>query len=220
MSAGEYSVNLTTVPDENHTEFKKTVSIVINKAAVNITADKITTVYAVSQWMYVTLTSNGTPVAGKTVTIVINNVKYTQTTNSNGRLRIATPKALAVSSKAYDANISFAGDDNYTAATALSSVLVKKATPKLTAKAKAYRVSVRTKLYSIALKTHKNTVMKNKKVALKVNGKKFYAKTNSKGIATFKLTNLNKRAKYALIVRYAGDSCYTSVTVKTKIAVK
>ena len=42
--------------------------------------------------------------------------------------------------------------------------LVKKATPKLTAKAKSFKKSVKTKKYSVTLKTNKNKAIKKAKV--------------------------------------------------------
>lgn len=62
--------------------------------------------------------------------------------------------------------------------------------------------------------------MKNKIVILIVNGKKYGAKTNNKGIATFKLTKLTGVGKYNAIIKYGGDKYYNKVTKKVKITVK
>ena len=62
--------------------------------------------------------------------------------------------------------------------------------------------------------------MKNTKVTIKVNKKTFTAKTNSKGVATFKLTKLTKKGKYTAVVKYAGDKYYNAKSVKPKITVK
>ena len=62
--------------------------------------------------------------------------------------------------------------------------------------------------------------MKNTKVTLKVNGKTYSAKTNSKGQATFKITKLTKKGKFTAIVKYGGSKFYNSKTVKPKITVK
>lgn len=97
---------------------------------------------------------------------------------------------------------------------------VKKATPKLTAKAKTLKRNDKTKKYTATLKTNKNKVMKNTKVTIKVNKKTYTAKTNSKGVATFKLTKLTKKGKYSATVKYAGSKYYNSKTVKVKITVK
>ena len=62
--------------------------------------------------------------------------------------------------------------------------------------------------------------MKNTYVTLKVNKKTYNVKTNAKGQATFKITNLNKKGTFTAEVKYAGNSCYNAKTVKPKITIK
>ena len=62
--------------------------------------------------------------------------------------------------------------------------------------------------------------MKNKKVTLKVDGKTYTAKTNSKGVATFKLSKLTKKGTFTAVVTYEGNKYYKKVTKKPKITVK
>ena len=56
--------------------------------------------------------------------------------------------------------------------------------------------------------------------ALTYNKKTYTAKTNSKGVATFKITKLTKKGKYTATIKYAGSSYYNAKTVKPKITVK
>ena len=58
------------------------------------------------------------------------------------------------------------------------------------------------------------------KVTLKVKGKTFKATTNSKGKATFKITNLNKKGKSTTLVKYGGNKYYNAVSKKVKITVR
>lgn len=62
--------------------------------------------------------------------------------------------------------------------------------------------------------------MKNTWITLKVNKKTYKVKTNSKGVATFKLAKLTKKGKYTAVVKYAGSNYYNAKTVKPKITVK
>jgi phosphatidate phosphatase APP1 len=62
--------------------------------------------------------------------------------------------------------------------------------------------------------------MKNTKVTLKVNKKTFTAKTNSKGLASFKITNLSKKGKFTAVIKYAGDKYYNKLSKKATITVK
>ncbi|MDO5832560.1 MAG: hypothetical protein Q4Q14_06935, partial [Methanobrevibacter sp.] len=94
------------------------------------------------------------------------------------------------------------------------------ATPKITAKAKTFKKSVKTKKYSITLKNNVNKVMKKTKVSIKVNKKTYYATTNSKGVATFKITKLVKKGKYTATVKFAGSNYYKAKSVKVSITVK
>lgn len=88
--------------------------------------------------------------------------------------------------KSYNARITFIGNVNYVKSTVNVKVTVKKATPKITAKSITFKKSVKTKKYKITLKDNQNKLMKNIKVVLKLNKKTYTAKTNKKGVATFK----------------------------------
>lgn len=80
-------------------------------------------------------------------------------------------------------------------------ITVKKATPKLTAKNKAFKKAKKTKKYAVTLKTNEGKALKNTKVTIKVKGKTYKAQTNSKGKATFKITKLNKKGKFKAVVK-------------------
>ena len=59
-----------------------------------------------------------------------------------------------------------------------------------------------------------------KKITLNVNGKTYTAKTNSKGIATFKL-KLTKKGKYTAMISYEGQYLlYEKSTKSVKITIK
>ena len=139
------------------------------------------------------------------------------TSNAKGQISVLISNLVP---KTYYATISFAGDSNYIKSAATVKVVVKKATPKLTAKAKTFKRSVKTKKYTITLKNNKGVVMKNTKVTLTVNKKTYSVRTNSKGVATFKITNLKKKGKFTAVVKYAGSKYYNKVTKKPKITIK
>ena len=120
----------------------------------------------------------------------------------------------------YTVKASFKQTDVYKASTKTTKFTVKKVTPKITAKSKTFKYYQKTKSYSVTLKDNKGKAMKGKKVTLKVNGKTYSAKTNAKGVATFKITKLNKVGKNNAVITYAGDKTYNKVSKKVKITVK
>ena len=122
--------------------------------------------------------------------------------------------------KKYTATVKFTGNENYADKVINIDFTVKKATPKLTASKKTFKKSVKIKQYVVTLKTNKNKVMKNTWVTLKVNKKTYKVKTNKKGQATFKITNLNKKGTFKAVVKYDGSKYYSAKTVKPKIVVK
>jgi predicted outer membrane repeat protein len=191
--------------------------IVIDKAKSTITSKAVTAVYNNNKYLVITLKDNkGKAMKGAKVTVTLASAK-TYKTDANGQIKINIGKLVP---KTYTAKIKFAGNTNFLASSTTAKVVVKKATPKMTAKAKTFKVGVKTKKYTITLKNNKGAVMKNTKVTITVNKKTFTAKTNSKGVATFKITNLKKKGKFTATIKYAGSKYYNKVTKKPVITVK
>ena len=203
------SSNSTTILDVSNSNTKETT----------ITVADVNTVYNGGKYLVINLNDvNGNALDGVEVTVNFSNGKTLTPTVKNGQAKLSTDGLAPV--KTYTATITFNGNANYDKSTATAKVTVKKATPKLTAKAKTFKKSVKTKKYTVTLKTNKNKVMKNTKVTIKVNKITYSAKTNSKGIATFKITKLTKKGTFKSIVTYKGNKYYNKVTKTINIKVK
>ena len=190
----------------------------ISKISTKIDASDVTTQYNGGKYLTVTLKDSlGNPIKGAKVSVNINGAK-TLTTDAKGQVKLST-NGLAPT-KTYTAKITFAGDAIYAKSSATAKVVVKKATPKLTAAKKTFKKSVKTKKYVVTLKTNLKKPIKKVYVTLKVNKKTYKVKTNSKGQAIFKITNLKKKGTFTAVVKYAGSKYYSAKTVKPKIVVK
>lgn len=187
---------------------KSSFIYVVNLAA-NYKADKVLIVNLHD--------SAGTVIKYAKISIKLNGVTKTYVTDVNGQVMVPT-KSLTPGT--YTVDIKYAGDSTYISTTAVAKIVVKKLTPKLTASAKTYKIKDKTKSYVVTLKDNAGKVMKNTKISVKVNGKTYSAKTNTKGKATFKLTKLTKKGSYSAVVTYAGSSIYNSVKKTVKITVK
>ena len=216
---GEYIILANYLGDDDFNQNSTIVELTVNKVETQIIASKVSTVYGTSKNIVITLTDvNGNLLIGKNVTVKFNNKEYTKIVDSNGKVSVAIGKTLVP--KTYTASITFAGDDVYLTSNKTAKVVVSKATPTITAKAKTYKVSVKIKKYSVTLKGINSKALANVKLSIKVNGKTFSAKTNSKGTATFKITGLTKKAKYIGLVTYAGNKYYKNLSKKVQITVK
>lgn len=220
LTSGNYDVKL----NFNGTDAYDSADAVSNSFTVAakptaISSDAVTTVYNGGKYLYATLKdSSGKAINGAEITVRLSNGKtFNQKTDKNGKIKVPTDN---LAPNKYNAVIIFNGNGKYVKSNATAKIIVKKATPKLTAKAKAFKRTDKTKKYTVTLKTNRNKVMKNTKVTLKVKGKTYTAKTNIKGVATFKLTKLTKKGKFTATVKYAGSKYYNAKTVKPKITVK
>ena len=214
LSPGNYnitSINLVTGETKEN-------RFIVNKLSTNISSSAVSVVYNTGKYLIVTLKdSKDNILSNKKVTINVGTISKTLSTNAKGQVSVLVSSLVP---KTYTASISFAGDVIYLKSSTAAKVVVKKATPKLTAKAKTFKRSVKTKKYTITLKNNKGVVMKNTKVTLTVNKKTYSVKTNSKGVATFKITNLKKKGKFTAVVKYAGSKYYNKVTKKPRITIK
>lgn len=218
LSAGKHDIRVYYSGDDRYAPIQLNSSVNVS-LSTKIIADGFATVYNGGKYLTVSLKdAYNNALAGQIVSIRINGVTKSFTTDSKGQVKITT-NDLAPKNY-YSAVISFYGAAVYLKSTKSVSIIVKKATPKLTAKAKTFRVKAKTKKYVVTLKTNQNKAMKYKKVTIKVNKRTYSAKTNSKGQATFKLTKLTKKGKFIGIVKYAGSKYYNAKSIKVKITVK
>ena len=212
---GEYKVNATYAGMDNVTLNNGTITV--SKIKTEITGAAITATYNINKYLTITLKDDkGNPLSGADVTVVLKGAK-TYTTDKNGQVKVST-KGLAP--KAYTAKVTFNGDSVYGKSAKDIKVTVKKATPKVTAKKKSFKRSVKVKKYSIVLKNNVGKAIKKAKVTIKIGKKTFKAKTNSKGKATFKIKKLIKKGNYKAKVSYKGSKYYNKVTKKVKIRIK
>ena len=224
LDSGEYSVSVNYKGDDKFNPVSKSIEISITEVHADplqsvLLSSKVTTTYGTSKNIVVTLKdSNGNDLVGRTVTVNLNNINYRATVQSNGQAKVAVPASLAVAT--YKATITYAGDEDVLGKSATVSVVVAKATPKLTAAKKTFKIKDKTKKYIVTLKTDKNKVYKNQKITVKVNGKTYSVKTNSKGQAIFKLTKLTKNGTFKATVKYGGNSYYKAVSKTVKLTVK
>ena len=186
------------------------------KQSTELAAPNLSATYNVAKNLVVTLKSNGKALANKKVTVKVGSISKTLTTNKNGQVSIAVSGLVP---KTYTASIKFAGDSDYKASSATAKVVVAKASPKISAAKKTFKVKAKTKKVTATLKNNKGKVLKSIKLTLKIGKKTYTAKTNSKGISTFKV-KLTKKGTYTGTVKFAGNKYFKALSKKVKIVVK
>ena len=217
LSAGNYILNVTTIVDGNHNSVTKTANITVNKIKTELSANAVVTVYNVNKYLVITLKDvYGNPLKGVGISVDLNGAK-TYTTDANGQVKVST-KGLAP--KTYTAKVTFNGNINYEKSAKNVKVTVKKAASKIVAAKKTFKAKTKVKKYAAVLKDSTGKAIKNAKLTLKVKGKTYAAKTNSKGKAVFKITKLNKKGNYKAVIKFNGDKYYSKSGKNTKITVK
>ena len=217
LSAGNYILNVTTIVDGNHNSVTKTANITVNKIKTVLSANAVATVYNVNKYLVITLKDvYGNPLKDVGISVDLNGAKK-YTTDANGQVKVST-KGLAP--KTYTAKVTFNGDTNYEKSAKNVKVTVKKAASKIAAAKKTFKAKTKVKKYAAVLKDSTGKVIKNAKLTLKVKGNVYSAKTNSKGKAVFKITKLNKKGTYKVVIKFNGDKYYAKSGKNTKITVK
>ena len=162
---------------------------------------------------YLTLKdSNGNALSGKTVSLTFNGKKYTKTTNSKGKVGL---KISGIVAKTYKLTYKFVGDENLTSSAGSVNIKIKMASA-LTGSGTSI---VKGKKYTVTLKNSKGKVLAGRTVVFTINGKTFKKKTNSKGIATLKMS-LPANRTYDLTYSYAGSSYYGNSSKTVSLFVK
>ena len=210
---GNSSFNISSLIGGNGTSFdiSKILDMIGGTPKESINATDASGVYLNNIKFKVTVMKGNETLTTGTVVFTIDNKEYTGHIGSDGvasvTLKNLKPGDHFITSEYGDVLVK-------------NVISVKKAVPVLTAKNKAFKAKTKTKKYTVTLKNSKKKAIKNVKVTLKVNGKTYSAKTNSKGQAIFKLTKLTKVGKLPATVKFAGNAYYKASQKSVKITVK
>ena len=169
----------------------------------------------IGKYFEVNLTdASGKPIANKEVKIGFNGKMYNKTTNATGgvRLQINLPRA-----DLYTFALCFLGDDDYNGTFEVALINVTRQAPKLTASAKTFKRTA-TKTLSATFKTAKGNALSGKSLVFIINGKLYNAKTNSKGVASVKVS-IKVRGTYTCTVNSVQDNTFTATSTKFTVKV-
>ena len=174
---------------------------------------------------------NGKAVVGETVTFIFNGkVLGSAVTDKDGVASIQLTPAVLKAAKAGKKDLAInLVSEKYNPVSKTVKVTINKEKTKILKAKKTYKFkrSKKAKNIKVTLKDSKNKVIKNVKVTIKLSGKKIKgkkivtAKTNKKGVVTFKLgKKLTKKTKVKYTITFKGNAYYNKVAKKGKIIVK
>ena len=165
---------------------------------------------------FVLKNSDGNPVSNADVSYTCDGKTVNTKTDSDGAVSFTISPAKSGS---YKITGKFLGDKYNNASSFTKTIAVGKNAVKFASPTKQVSYSSSKRTFKIALKTSNNKVLKSKYVTLSINGKNYNAKTDSKGIATFKIKLPNKKNKYNYKVKFAGDNANSAKTYSGKLVV-
>ena len=216
-TADTYNLTVEVAENEYYTKATNQTTFTVGKAASKIIVNLVTTTYNVNKYLEITLKDeNGHPIIFAPLIINFIDTPQIFLTNLKGQFKI---NVATLPPNTYSTIIIYLGTDDFKGSTITVPVTIKKANPKITAKSAKFQVKVKNKYYKALFKDNKNKVLKNNKVTLKVNGKTYTTKTNSKGQGIFKITNLKKKGTYTTIITIPANKYYNKVTKTVKISV-
>lgn len=177
-----------------------------NPSNAVIAAKDFSTLYTSGGVYKVKVTVDGKPVKGVRVVFKIRDDEYERTTDKNGYASLKISKAPGT----YKVTIKTLGKS------VTKTVTVKHL---VTVKTLAVRTSANKLILQANLAKVNGKYLKNKKVTFKFNGKKYSAKTNSKGVAKITIqSSVLKKLKVGKKVTY--QATYLKDTVKKTVKVK
>lgn len=218
LGSGKYILIVINAGDEYISPSSASIEFEVSKSKTQLYASNVISTYNAKKFITVTLKDeNGKLLSNEKISIKINGKIKIVSTNNNGQAKLSTKGLIP---KKYDALITFDGNGNYSKSTKTVKVKINKAKPRIVAKKKTFKINKKTKKYTIRILDNNKKAIKKVKVYLKIKGKTYKAKTNSKGKAVFKIKKLFKKGKFSVRIKFKGNKCYKSITKKTEITIK
>ena len=214
---GIYTILISFLGDKEYSASFISSKLTVNKQKASLTAPNKS--YLISSTKFLTATFkdvNGKFIKNKKISFILSGKTYSAYTNSKGVAKVKVKVNIA---KTYAVTVKFAGDNVYSPISKSLKLYVKKVPTKLIVKNKSYKKSSKTKKLTATFKTKSGKAIAKRKLTFVVNGKKYTAKTNSKGVATVKV-KVSKKKTYKFTVKFAGDATYLKASKTAKLRIK
>ena len=221
LGAGNYNVFIV-YNGEDYVKAKEECNFTIYKNNAVITAKKTSFVINYAKKYSITLKdAQNRLLGGEKVTFMLNGKTIgSAITNAKGVATIKITSKMLKNAKAGTKKLVVKLSGNFNTAGKTVKVKINKEKTKISAKKKTFKASLKTKKFTVSLKNSKGKAVKKVKVTLKVKGKTYKAKTNSKGKATFKITKLIKKGKFNGVIKFKTNSYYKAATKKVKLTIR
>lgn len=216
LSEGNHNVTVTYTGDGKYSSISKNTTLNVHVPVYKITNNKnVAAIYSAKSAYKVLITKDGKAVgAGETVTFNFNGKTYTVKTDSKGYATLNLNTKVKV--KKYNVTAEYNG------VKVSNKVTIKhiiKAKNKTYGKKTVNRGKSKYMKIKISLKKVNGKYLKGKKLKIKFKGKKYTAKTNKKGVATWKvkksiLKKLKTGKNYKYSVTYGKDKVTKKIKVK------
>ena len=192
--------------------------IIVKNHAVKIISSNLNMIPKMAEYYSVILKDASNKIlANQKVTFKVNGKTYTKTTNSKGVAKVKLK--FNKNKKIYKIAISYNGNSKYKAFSKINKLVVKYSSKK--AKLITPKISIppnTIKYYTLSLKDENGKGIAKQVVVVKINGKKYSKKTNSKGQIKIKV-KFNKLKDYSVKATYNGSKIYKKASSNGKIKV-
>lgn len=193
--------------------------VVVKKQASKIVSSNLNMIPKMAEYYSITLKdASGKAIAKQKVTFKVNGNKYTKTTNSKGVAKLKLK--FSKNKKTYKITINFAGTNKYKAVSKTNKIIVKYSSK--TAKLSVPTVTIppkTSKTYTVTLKDGNSKCIAKQKIVVKINGKTYTKKTNSKGQVKIKV-KFSSLKNYKVSASYKGSKIYKKASATGKIKVE
>ena len=177
LAYGYYNAKATYAGDTNYkSSISNTIGFTVEEERYTISAPDVTKYYHGSERFVVTVKEYNKPVAGKVVTIVLNSVPYTRTSNANGQVSIA----INLNSGVHQVTSEFEGIKVQSTVTVMPTIYGNNVT-------KIYRNATQ---YYATFRDSNGNLLKNTDVNFNINGVFYTRKTNDQGVAKMNINLL------------------------------
>ena len=200
MADGSYDAKVRYDGDVNHeSSISNFVKFTVKEEIKNdISAPNINKYYKSSERFVVTVKENNKPVVGKNVTIVLNDVPYTRTTDSNGQASMA----INLGSGKYNVTTEYNGKKVHSTVTVNPTIVAKDFS-------KIYKNGTQ---YYAKFTDSNGNLLRNTGVKFNINGVFYTRTTNDQGIARMNI-NLNP-GTYILTAENPSNGEKSATTIK------